>query len=728
MKRIIRSLILFFLLFFFISSVDGATAKKNISPNKSRLGYVPHELLIKYRTHRSRQAIRTAQSQQGIRTIQRLKSIDVYRVKLSSDVSVIEAAELYKNDPDVEYAEPNYLRCAQSRIPGDTHFEKLWALNNTGQDVNGITGTSGADIDAPEAWDITIGSDDTIIAVIDSGVDYNHPDLLDNIWLNEAEAQEPDNSIDDDGNGYIDDIRGWDFYDDDNDPIDASNHGTSIAGTIAAKGDNNLGITGVCWTARIMVLKAGNSFGELPTSKIIQAIDYAIENGARIINASFAGQNYSEFEKAAISKANEAGVLFITGAGNDGTDNDEFPRYPANYELPNIITVASTDSNDELSTFSNFGFDSVDLGAPGENIYSTQPTIQAIWGDNFDDGNISEWSIKGTWGLSDSIFFSNSYSLTDSPMGFYLNDNESWALAPVFDFSSFQGIRLVFILRGISELNFDLLYIQSSTDGINWVNHDIMIEDMVFESISGEYLEDWVFAFADLGNRDRESTVYIRFYFITDSTERRNGWHIDDVAVFASSTSYEGTEYSYLSGTSAAVPHVTGLAGLILSQKPNLTVKEVKDIILESSDTNGSLMNKTLTGGRINTLNALTKRRASSSDDDSCFIATAAFGSHIEPHVKVLRDFRDRYLLKNKYTKELVSYYYRYSPSIANSIRKYDPLKTAVRIGLLPLTWVVSFFLYEKSVYKIIIISCLLILIPSIVILKRRRKLKLLDF
>jgi subtilisin family serine protease len=710
-----------------MTSVFGATTRKNVSQKKAVLGYVPNEVLIKYKTHTPKQAIRTAQSQQGVRTIQRFKSIDVYQVKLPPDLNVKEAVELYMNDPDVEYAEPNYIRYTQSKIPGDTHFEKLWALNNTSQDVNGITGTYGADIDAPEAWDITTGGD-IIIAVIDSGVDYNHPDLLDNIWLNETEAQEPDNSIDDDGNGYIDDTRGWDFYDDDNDPIDADNHGTHISGIIAAKGDNSLGVTGVCWTAMIMVLKAGNAFGELPASKIILAIDYAVENGARIINASFAGQSYSEFEKAAISKANKAEILFITGAGNDGTDNDESPIYPANYDLPNIITVASTDPNDELSTFSNFGLDSVDLGAPGENIYSTQPARQVIWRDNFDDGTISEWTIEGSWGLSSSIFFDGSYSLTDSPFGSYLNNNVSWALAPVFDFSSFKSIRLEFKLRGISERNYDLLYIQSSTDGLNWINHDIMIGDMVYEGISGNYLENWVLACVDLGRHDKNSTVYIKFCLITDPTKNRDGWYIDDVIVSAASTSYVGTEYFYSSGTSSAAPHVTGLAGLILSYNPELTITEVKNVISENVDTNDSLLYKTLTGGRINALNALKDRRASSSNDDSCFIATAAFGSDMEPHVKVLRDFRDGYLLKNKYTKVLVSYYYRYSPPIANSIRKYDPLKTAVRIGLLPLTWVVRFILYEQQVYKIILIFCLFILIPSIVTWKRVRKLNFLDF
>jgi len=221
--------------------------------------YVPGELLVKYKA-----SIRVAAAEfylnlYNIRTIKVFKT-GVHHVKLPEDMTVEEALVIYQDDPDVVYAEPNY-RYHINVTPNDTHYNKLWGLHNTGQSVNGTSGTNDADIDAPEAWAITTGSSSVIVAVIDSGVDYRHPDLSPNIWINPGEIA--DDGIDNDSNGYIDDVYGWDFVYDDNDPMDVNGHGTHCAGTIAAAGNNSLGITGVCWTASIMVLRAGDAQGSL---------------------------------------------------------------------------------------------------------------------------------------------------------------------------------------------------------------------------------------------------------------------------------------------------------------------------------------------------------------------------------------------------------------------------------------------------------------------------------
>ncbi len=287
------------------------------------------------------------------------------RAQISRGSSLSATLQRLRNNRDVEFAEPNYLLTAYAQ-PNDPQFDILWAMNNIGQ----TGGVRDADIDALEAWDLQVGGD-VIIAVVDSGVDYNHPDLAANIWRNTGEI--PGNGRDDDGNGYVDDTRGWDFANDDNDPMDDNSHGTHVAGTIAARGNNGQGVVGVNWSARIMALKFLTRSGAGSSADAIAAIDYAVANGARVINASWGGGPYSAAMFSALSAANDAGVLFVAAAGNEGRNNDNTPSYPADYDLPNVISVAATDDADTLAGFSNFGANSVDLGAPGVNILSTTP-------------------------------------------------------------------------------------------------------------------------------------------------------------------------------------------------------------------------------------------------------------------------------------------------------------------------------------------------------------------
>jgi len=566
--------------------------------------YVPGELLVKYRPSIRAAATEFYRTQWGISTLRTFRTIGVQHLKLPKELTVEEALEIYKNDPDVEYAEPNYYRYITA-TPNDTNFGRLWGLHNTGQNVNGTSGTADADIDAPEAWDITTGSSDVVVAVIDSGADYNHPDLSANIWTNPDEIA--GNGIDDDGNGYIDDIRGWDFVDDDNDPVDSNNHGTHVAGTIAAVGNNSTGVTGVCWTAKIMVLRFLNAFGSGTTANSISAIEYANAKGAHVINNSWGGGGFSQALKDAIDASS---ALVVCAAGNDGTDNAGTPHYPASYISTNIIAVAATDQNDNLASFSNYGATSVDVASPGTNIYSCEPDRQTVWSDNFDDGSISDWTTGGTnnaWNTTNSLSYSASYSLTDSP-GVdvdYQNDTDSWVTSPVLDLSSHTGTKLEFKLRGISESNYDFLYVQTSTDGSSWTNQNILIGSTIYSSISGTSSGNWLSATTDLGAYDGNSAAYIRFRFVSDGSITKDGWYIDDVTVTAAASSYDGTEYQYLQGTSMAAPHVSGLAALIKAQSSSLTNIEIKARIENTVDSKGSLSGKVATEGRVNANNSL---------------------------------------------------------------------------------------------------------------------------
>ncbi|MHC4529595.1 MAG: S8 family peptidase [Planctomycetota bacterium] len=274
-------------------------------------------------------------------------------VKLPEGLTVENALKRFKGKGEVLYAEPNYEVYALA-TPNDPNFSDLWGMYNTGQ----TGGTSDADIDAPEAWDWETDANEMIVGVIDSGVDYDHEDLAANMWT--------------DANGS----HGYDFVNDDNDPMDDHAHGTHCAGTIGAVGDNNTGVVGVCWDVQIMALKFLDSSGKGTDANAIAAIEYAVENGADVLSNSWGGAPYNQALKNAINAAGAAGVLFVAAVGNDyGNNNDIMPRYPASYDCQNIIAVLATDHNDEMSGFSNYGPNSVDLGAPGGTLCNCDDDI-----------------------------------------------------------------------------------------------------------------------------------------------------------------------------------------------------------------------------------------------------------------------------------------------------------------------------------------------------------------
>ncbi len=250
----------------------------------------------------------------------------------------------------------------------DARYGDLWGLHNTGQ------GKVDADIDAPEAWEITTGSSNVVVAVIDSGVDYNHPDLVNNMWVNPGEIA--GDGIDNDKNGFIDDVHGWDFVDNDNTPMDGNGHGTHVAGTIGAEGNNGSAVTGVNWDVSLMALRTLNDSGRGSSADGIAAINYATmmaERGTnvRVMNASWGGGGRSFTMESAIDKAGDAGILFVAAAGNDSNDNDVSPTYPATLNGDSIISVAATKKDDTLAGYSNYGATTVHLGAPGSRILST---------------------------------------------------------------------------------------------------------------------------------------------------------------------------------------------------------------------------------------------------------------------------------------------------------------------------------------------------------------------
>jgi subtilisin family serine protease len=334
---------------------------------------IPGELLIGFRSD-----VSAAEQKKVLKTIgaaekKSFKGIRGSLARVSPDAVGSALAKL-RQDRRVRYAEPNAVVHIDAAA-NDPAYGNLWGLENGGQTINGWPGTPDADIDAPDAWARTTGSNSVTVGVIDTGVDWSHPDLASQIWTNPGEncsGCRTDN-VDNDHNGYVDDWHGWDFVNDDNNPMDDHGHGTHVAGTIGAAGNNGIGITGVTWNVRIMPLKFLNAQGSGTTADAVSAILFSAENGADLTNNSWAGGEYSQALADAIAVADERGLLFVAAAGNDGSDNDLEPTYPASYELPNVISVAATSNSDDVAYFSNVGRRSVDLGAPGVDIYSTWP-------------------------------------------------------------------------------------------------------------------------------------------------------------------------------------------------------------------------------------------------------------------------------------------------------------------------------------------------------------------
>ena len=383
--------------------------------------WVPGELVVRFRQGIARAGATRALAARGASIKSSLPGPGLAVVDLAPGDSVLGAMRDLEDDPAVAHAEPNKLIYPAGTAPNDPRWDDLWGFHNTGQShpitdppPATMSGTTDADGDVLEAWDKETGIANTVVAVLDSGVAVGHPDLDGNLWSNPGEI--PNNNTDDDDNGFIDDRYGWDFAQDDNDLLDSSSiegfdHGTHVAGTIAAERDNNTGVVGVCPECSIMVLKFmkptdrnddGNPDTMVGTlAAELRALAYARRKNADIVNASFTSYLWSQSERNAYRKLGQAGILAVAAAGNSSLDNDmllnyEFPNgsiafspeYPASFDIPQILAVAASNHKDEYGYYSgcdaddgprwpchftSWGHDSVDVAAPGVDIVSTVP-------------------------------------------------------------------------------------------------------------------------------------------------------------------------------------------------------------------------------------------------------------------------------------------------------------------------------------------------------------------
>jgi subtilisin family serine protease len=474
---------------------------------------------------------------------------------------------------DVAFAEPNYLYHLDAS-PNDPMFSQLWGLNQAND----------ADIDAPEAWNATTGSRDVIVAVVDSGIAYNHPDLGANMWPG----------------------LGWDFLAGDGQPLDYNGHGTHVAGTIGAAGNNGTGVTGVSWNVQLMALRVATGAGTLRSSDIADAFRYACAHGARVVNGSFGGSAPSELQRQAIAEC--PNTLFVFAAGNDAEDNDTIGRYPCDYDLPNLVCVAATDRNDRLAGFSNFGATTVHLAAPGVDIVSDFPAYQNVFSDSFEGPLTGVWAESGSppWQRTTEAHLSGSYSITDSPGGRYSPNTEtSITTASAQNLAGRAGCRVDYpLLLDTPAVPTTGLAVYGSANGApgSWTfiaawSGSTNGEFVPFSSSLANELEGYNF---DGGS------FYLRFTFVSDSDQAvGDGVHLDDVVVRCLDLGAGAAGYATLRGTSMATPHVSGVAALLLAQNPGRTPTQLKNLLLASVDVKPSLLGRTVSGGRLNACKAL---------------------------------------------------------------------------------------------------------------------------
>ncbi|MEX2032622.1 MAG: S8 family serine peptidase, partial [Dehalococcoidia bacterium] len=521
-------------------------------------------------------------------------------MRLPAGESVEAAAAALSRRADVEYAEPNWIS-QLTAVPDDPRFGELHGFNQAND----------ADIDMPEGWDIQTGSSSVIVAVVDSGVAIDHPDLANNIWVNDDSL----NASDTDGNGFVDDTNGWDFVQNDRIVLDYNGHGTHVAGTIGAQGNNALGVPGVNWDVSIMAVRAADANGSLTDANIANSITYACANGADILNGSFGGSNLSKPVANAVTSPACANTLMVFAAGNESLNLGLSDSYPCELHLPppdgvsaaNVLCVAATGPSDELAGFSNRGGASVHLAAPGVDTLSSWPGYQNVWGpEGFDDATDllfdARWGDRTTvdgshpqWNRTTAVKDSGTHSLTDSPAGNYALDSTTTIrrILP-FSLASQNGCRVDYDALLDTEEGFDPFLVLTGTTTATTTNAGGFWGSTggAFELLS-----------TDISMMDGQPTVYLRFALVSDEIFNFDGVYLDDVLVKCLAPG--GEDYNAISGTSMATPHVAGVAGLLVAQNPSRTVAQLKSLLTSTVDPVASLTGRTITGGRLNACKAL---------------------------------------------------------------------------------------------------------------------------
>jgi subtilisin family serine protease len=558
--------------------------------------YRDYEILVKFRANVTEEQIASLEQDFGLARINRFDGTGVYHYWVPVDLTVPEAVELLSHHDWVDSAEPNFVRALHAY---DNPQTNQWYLRNTGQSVNGATGPPGNDINWTAAISKFTTTNSVIVAVLDTGVALNHEDLTANIWTNTSERA---NGRDDDGNGYVDDLFGFDFVNNDPLPYDEAGHGSLVAGIIGAVADNGRGIVGICPRAKIMPLRVADQFGLIAISDSIPALEYARSKGAKIINCSFGGPGFSTLERTAYAALRDAGILVVCAAGNDGANNDQAPFYPASYNLANMISVAAVDRTLALASFSNYGTNSVQVAAPGTDMYSTDLTRIGVFRDRFQAG-IAGWISGGVAGLYHWEFLTNglnvylsdgSWSSQNGDSEPYKPDTDTWMQSPRISLSTSIGCQLSFLAD--YDLADDVVRIETSEDLLHWTPIGYIFGSSIRGPIS-----------FDLSSADGRD-VYLRFHLISNESWEGSGISVDDISITRISVFSDGqsARYTLDDGTSFAAPIVSGVAAMALAQRPDLTFAQVKSLILSNARPVAALAGKVASKGIVDAARVMT--------------------------------------------------------------------------------------------------------------------------
>jgi subtilisin family serine protease len=680
--------------------------------------FVEGELLVRFRDD-ARPRSERVHADARARAVQRIGG-RTERVRLAIGQDVEGMRRWYERQPGVVYAEPNYL-ARKAAVPNDPDFPQQWGLRNIGQNVNGMSGTPGADIAALGAWDRHTGSAEVVVALVDSGIDHTHPELAGNLWRNPDEL--PDNGIDDDGNGKIDDLIGWNFVSNNNDPMDDDNdggHGTHVAGIIGAMGDNGVGIAGVNWRVSLMALKVldANGFGQ--TAAIVAAIDYAVDKGAHVINVSIAyrcGEAPSLSERDALQRARDAGVLVVIAAGNAGCNNDATPTYPASHALNNLLAVGATDPFDQRAVFprggsSSYGAQRVHLFAPGRNIYST--LIFSRGGYGYESGtSMAAPHVSGAAALLKA--HRPSLEMRQIREILLLSARPRPALdglavtgarldlaaAMDYDLRASRPVQPSHLTATQSGGNrIDLVWLDDSTIANGWKVERRAHPDHVFAAIAtldasvttyrdeatligeGTYNGYRVRAFNALGDSSPGNEVKVVTPPLAPDDLQAAGTGLR-VRLTWRDRSQRETGYRVERATGS------GLFREIASLPADSTHYEDGTVAADTEYRYRVRTHHTAAGfSGYSPAVAITPRASADGGTKvGCFVATAAYGSAMHPRVEVLRRLRDRHLVTHAAGRAFVEIYYRWSPPLADVIARHESLRALARVVLWPLVW-----------------------------------------
>ncbi|MES2660574.1 MAG: S8 family serine peptidase [Verrucomicrobiota bacterium] len=541
--------------------------------------HVEGEVLVTFKESITANRVENSLGRQALRMTRRFDrftgrgrgSVGLVRGKSHSTAQLI---AMLKADPDVASVEPNYIRRLNGIVPDDTSFPILWGLENTGQTVNSTVGTSGVDTRFSPAWRLArSGGGEIVIGIIDSGVDIDHPDLAANLWTHPGEI--PGNGIDDDGDGRIDDLHGFDFASSTARITDSGSHGTHVAGTAAAVGRNGNGVIGTGFRAKILPMKASNDGINIVTSAALAAYDHAItlkQQGVNIValNASFSGTSFSFSELTAITALRDAGIILCAAAGNDAKNNDITPSYPAGYNVSNIISVAAVDQNGALAAFSNFGATSVDLAAPGVNIFSTRPL------DDF--AFTTSVTVNATTYASQQLQFTGAVTqpgLSKTVVACGVGNPGQFPPAVSGNIALIQRGTITFAAKVANAMQ---------AGAVAAIIYDNTADDLIVGSWGLDATRNWIPALRVTQASGQAILAQLPV----------SGTVINGPAA--------AVPYQFLNGTSMAAPHVTGALAFAALNFPAETMAQRIARILGSVTPLPALAGKTVTGGSLNLL------------------------------------------------------------------------------------------------------------------------------